>query len=121
MLPRRADGPSTNGQTAKILKKVGDAFMVCKEVSCGPRRFKLTFGTQELRVNYRIHVNTICIRELSVTHIVDEATHFCSTSIFRNHPKKGIWKTFSRCGVSSTLTYLTTLLWAKDLRTHQRK
>lgn len=48
----RANKLSAGAQTAKVIKKIGDNCRVCKEVSSGPRRFKLTVGTQELRFNH---------------------------------------------------------------------
>lgn len=53
---------------------------ICAELASTPRRFKLTVGSEELRLNHRVQSDTMFLNGSTFIHMVDEATHFYTAS-----------------------------------------
>lgn len=115
---RHADGPCTDVQTSKVFEKFKYKCKICKRASIGPRKFKLTVGTQEFRFNHRLQVN---IGGRLTIHMVDEDTLFLFPHFFSVSQQKRFGKQFSRCVFSLLLAHLTTSWSTRELHTHQNK
>lgn len=57
------------------------------------RRFKLTIGTDDLRFNYSVQVDTLFLGGRPVLNMIDMATHFCATSFLKKKSTAEIWRT----------------------------
>lgn len=77
-LLRRAQGKELDLETRGAIKKLGSSCAICNTHAPAPRRFKLTVGTNDLRFNHIVQVDTMFIENRPVLHMVDTATHLCS-------------------------------------------
>lgn len=88
----RTVGPSTNAETAKILRNIGEDCTMCKEVSPGPWRSMLTMSPHELIFNHLVQLDTMYIRGWPFIHKVSKTTHFRQALFRRRQSTKEIWK-----------------------------
>ena len=91
-LLRRASGDKLKGNIKGMLRRLSENCKICKTNAATPRRFKLTIGTDDLRFNNRIIVDTMFIEGRPVIHIVDECTHFTAASFLKSQSASEIWK-----------------------------
>lgn len=89
---RRAKGSEIGRDVRDMIKKIADGCDACKEYPPTPRRFKLTIGTKGLRFNHDVKVDTMFLQNRPVLHMVDMATHFCSSKFLRTQSTPDIWK-----------------------------
>lgn len=70
-LLRRAAKKDIDGNIMSTIRKIQDDCKVCKEFAATSRRFKLTVGTEDIRFNHRVYVDTTFINNRPVIHLVD--------------------------------------------------
>lgn len=100
-LLRRAASSELDKGTNDAMIKVHESCATCKKFSPKPRRFKLTLGTEEMRFNNRVYVDTMFIDNQPVIHLVDEATHFSAASFLRSQSASETWKAILRLWIHS--------------------
>lgn len=100
-LLRSAEGGNMSKQLKSSLRKISEDCKVCKTYAGKPRRFKLTVGTEGLRFNNRVLVDTMFIQSRPVMHMIDEATHFSAACFLRKQSTSEIWATIRRLWILS--------------------
>lgn len=64
---------------------------ICEKPAPAPRGFKLTIGTDRLRINHSVQVDTMLIENGPVRHMVDIGTHFCAAGFTKTKKSKDVW------------------------------
>ena len=70
-------------------------------LTCKPRRFKVSIGTEELRFNHVVVVDICYIKSKPVLHVVGEATHFQSAIFLSRVSTEHVWKALRRCWIDT--------------------
>ena len=102
-LLRRASGEDLDKKVKQQLDKISDDCKICLRNAATPRRFRLTVGTDELRFNHRVVVDTMFIQNKPIIHLVDESTHFTAACFLKNQTASEIWNCIRRIWI---LTYM---------------
>lgn len=102
-LLRRASIGQLPKSVITAMEKVNNSCKVCNKHASKPRRFKLTLGTEEIRFNNRVYVDTMFINSRPVIHLVDEGTHFAATCFLRSQSATDTWKAILRLWVHTYL------------------
>lgn len=89
---RRAATGHLYKNVMSMMNKIHDSCTTCKKHSPKPRRFKLTLGTEEIRFNHRVFVDTMFITNIPVINLVAEGTHFSAVSLLRSQSAADTWK-----------------------------
>lgn len=90
-LIKRAKGKRLSKDKRQMLQSISEACTVCKYEDKKPRRFKLTVGSEELRFNQHVQIDTIFLEGKPVIHMVDEATHLCAAEFLPTQSTASIW------------------------------
>lgn len=102
-LLHRAASEDMSNEIKIRIRKIHESCRVCKEQASKTRRFKLTIGTEELRFNQRVFVDTMFIDRRPIIHLVDESTHFSAACFLRTQSAKETWKAILRLWVHTYL------------------
>ena len=102
-LLKRANKSKLRKSIKQEIAKIVEDCDICRRSGNKPRRFKLTAGTEELRFNHTVVVDTMFIESRAVLHMVDEATHFMAACFLRSQSASDIWKAIVRLWI---LTYM---------------
>ena len=89
---KRASGSKLDSKTKTLIHDIAKDCRICKFAPSRPRSFKLTVGTDDLKFNHNVQVDTMFINGRPVIHIVDQATHFSSAAFLKNQSSKEVWK-----------------------------
>lgn len=92
LLLRLANGNDVDSKAMKSIENFKDGCKLCHQVSTGPRGFKLTAGSQEIKFHLCVQIDSRFIGGRPVLYMIEEATHFCAASFLRNQAKKEILK-----------------------------
>lgn len=74
-----ATGSRLERSTMDSVEEIKINCTICRKTATDPSRFKLTVGSAELKFNHSVQVDTMFIHRPPVLHMIDEATHFCTT------------------------------------------
>ena len=102
-LLRRATAGKLSNKIKDELHKIQDDCKVCLKHAATPRRFRLTIGTEELRFNQRVVVDTMFIENKPIIHLVDESTHFTAACFLKKQTTEEIWRSIRRLWI---MTYM---------------
>lgn len=72
-------------------QNISEASKIFQTHAPPPRRLKFTIGTQALRINQMVKLDTIFINSKTVLHKVYVATHFCSGGFLRPKSTEETW------------------------------
>ena len=112
-LLKRASNEPLAEDVKPNLRKLANECKICRVNAAIPRRFKLTVGSDELRFNNRIYVDTMFIEGRPVIHIVDESTHFSAAAFLRSQSTSDIWKAILSLWTHTYMGPPTSWLWIK--------
>lgn len=90
-LSERANGTKILGHIIDSSNNIKGDCRLCQREPTASQIFRLTVDTARLKSNHPVQVDTIFTQGRQVIHLVDEATHFCAASFFRNQSTKKIW------------------------------
>lgn len=96
MLLRQSNGPTLDKTTVQFVEKNQKYCNICIEPEPSPRRFKLTVGSEELRMNHRAQLNTMFLCGQPDLNMVDKAIHFWAPHFSRTNPRPGFWGPYNR-------------------------
>lgn len=91
-LLRKAIAGRIDSGVTRTLKNIEEACITCKKYERKQRRFKLTIGTDGMRFNHTVEVDTIFIEGKPAIQMIDVATHFCAADFLRKQSTEAIWK-----------------------------
>lgn len=89
---KRASGDKLSKGTKAVIEGIVDGCKTCRLIASKPRRFKLTVGTNDLRFNHKVQIDTMFINGKPVLHMVDQATHFSAATFLKNQSSAEVWK-----------------------------
>lgn len=105
-LLRRSGGGKLDPDGKRAISNIAIECRNCNVHAAAPRRFKLTVGTEDLRFNHTLQVDTMFLTERPVLYMVDVATHFCAGTFLKSQCAKEIW---------TCIQNMWTLVFAKPL------
>lgn len=93
---RRAANGKLDRNIIKNIHRSHDSCDSCKVHAPKSRRFKLTLGTGDTRLNHRVFVDTMFLKTRPVMHLNDEPTHFSAASFMKTQSATDTWKAILR-------------------------
>lgn len=78
--------------TKYCLRKLQESCRTYQKEQTKQRRLKITIGSDDLRYNHKVQVDTIFLSGRPVIHKVDEDKHFEEEKLLSNKSTKHIWK-----------------------------
>lgn len=69
----------------------------CQRIQLAPYRFRVSFGTENIRFNERVLMDVLFLNSKPVLHIVDEGTRFSAARLLPDYSTNTIWKTILEC------------------------
>lgn len=96
-LIKKARREHANKETLRILQDTTKRFDPCQRIKPGPYGFRVSLGTENLRLNERIFMDIMNLGSHPVLHIADEATHFSAASFLTKISTVELWEAFMRC------------------------
>ena len=94
---KRARPEEMNSNVQKEIEQLTERCRICSELEKKPKRFKLTLGNEDSRLNHCLAVDIMYIQKRPILHLVDEATHFQAACFMKNVSSKETWKAIMRC------------------------
>ena len=96
-LLHRARPDEATPEALKILKDIGKRCDPCQRIQNAPKRFRVSFGAENVRFNERILLDIMYLEGKPVLHIVDEATRFSAARFLSDVSTKTIWRAILEC------------------------
>ena len=87
-------------ETLQIFKEISSRCDPCQRIQPAPVRFRVSFGTENVRFNERIMMDIMYIDRKPVLHIVDEATKFSAARFLSTVSTESIWSAILGCRAS---------------------
>lgn len=78
---RQANRGTLESHTRDTIQKITEKCKPCETIARAPKLFKLTVGTDGLRFNHSVQVDTMFIKGKPVAHMVDLATHISAAAL----------------------------------------
>ena len=94
---KRAKPEDVSEETRQQLQEITRYCETCAVHSNKPKRFKITIGHDDNRLNHCVAVDIMFINRKPILHVVDEATHFQAAAWLHKSTSTEVWKTFLRC------------------------
>ena len=83
--------------TMRTLQDLADCCDVFQRTQRAPKRFCVSVGSEDARINKRTYMDIMYIESRPVRHLVDEATHFLISSISSNVSIQSLWDAIVSC------------------------
>lgn len=96
-LLKRANPLEDNPSLRREIEEVTRRCDPCAVFEKKPRRFKISIGIGNMRLNHILDVDVMYLNSKPVLHIVDEATHFAAAAFLKRMTSYETWKTLLRC------------------------
>ena len=96
-LLKKARPEEATPETLSVLDDLTKRCDPCQRVQNAPRRFRVSFGAENVRFNERILLDIMYINGNAILHIVDDGTHYSAARFLPDVSTKTIWKTILEC------------------------
>ena len=96
-LLKRSRPEDTSPKTREILEDLTRRCHQCQNYRHGPTRFRVSFGSEDVRFNERVMMDIMYIGTSPVLHVVDGETEFSAASFLRTASSDEIWATCLKC------------------------
>lgn len=83
-LIRSAHRDDAHAETRRILQDLSARCDPCQRIKTSPKRFRVSFGTENTVLNERVLIYIIYIESDPVLHIVYDSTHFSAVIFLPN-------------------------------------
>ena len=96
-LIRRSKPDEADAETRRILEDITSRCDPCQRIQTGPKRFRVSFGSEDTVFNERVLIDIMYLDSDPVLHIVDESTHFSAARFLPTVSTTAIWSTLLEC------------------------